>query len=129
MKTIREKTIITVTVTTTIIVFMFSKLGMDNLYAQENSLPNPQQYIQKWEQEQSKKQFNKDNYEIGGLGSRTCPDVEDKHGIIFVKYPTADPIYEPGCTGQVGFYKITGYEVISVDESDITGITTVKLSK
>jgi len=89
-----------------------------------------QYYQEQWKQEQSKKQFDENNYVIGGMGSRTCPDVEDKHGILFVKYPTGDPIYEQGCSGQVAFYKyIQDYEVISVDESDITGITTVKLTK
>ena len=128
--TMRNGTIIT-TVTSALVAFIiviFSELGMDNLYAQENSIQNQQQYIEKWEQEQSKKQFNKDNYEIGGLGVRNCPDIEDNHGIIFIKYPT-DSDYEVSCNSMVGFYEIKRYEVISVDESDITGITTVKLTK
>jgi len=49
---------------------------------------------------------------------------------LFVKYPTGFSQYEVGCNSMTSFYEhIKGYKIISVDKSQIFGITIVKLSK
>jgi hypothetical protein len=67
---------------------------------------------------------------VDGLGVRSCLDIEYKHSIIFVKYPTGFSQYEVGCNSMTSFYEhIKRYKIISVDKSEIFGITVVKLSK
>lgn len=107
------------------LIITFSSL-LISIYAQDQQ----ESYQKQWINEQSKKQFDKNDYVVGGLGVRSCPDIEYKHDIIFVKYPTGFSQYEVGCNSMTSFYEhIKGYKIISVDKSEIFGITVVKLSK